>query len=100
LGAVSNLPFCHLNAASKSFIEGVAADEALWSFTAPWQTRSGRKEIRTGYVVVRGGSPVQHFLTLLKDIEDVPVDGKAPRAVGADGARLSRQQEGFGYAPH
>ena len=89
LGAVSNLPFGHLNAAWKAFIEGVAADEELWSFTAPWQTTWGRKEIRTGYVVVRGGSPAKHFLTMWKEIEDEPVDGKAPHAVGADGARLS-----------
>jgi hypothetical protein len=78
LGAVSNLPFGHLNAAWKAFIEGVAADEELWSFTAPWQTTWGRKEIRTGYVVVRGGSPAKHFLTMWKEIEDEPVDGKLP----------------------
>ena len=90
LGAVPNFPFGHLNAAWKTFIEGVAADEELWSFTAPWQTTWGRKEIRTGYVVVHGGSPAKHFLTMWKEIEDEPVDGKAPHAVGADGTRLSR----------
>ena len=100
LNAVPNLPFGHLNADSKTFMGGVAADEALWSFTAPWQTTWGRKEIRTGYVVVHGGSLAKHFLTMWKEIEDEPVDVKAPRAVGADGARLSSFQEGFGYAQH
>ncbi len=64
LGAVPTLPFGHLNAAWKTFVDGVAGDEELWSFTAPWQTTWGRKEIRTGYVVVRGGSPAKHFLTM------------------------------------
>jgi hypothetical protein len=90
LGAVPKLPFGHLNAAWKIFIAGVAADEDLWSFTAPWQTPWGRKEIRAGYVVVRGGVPANHFVTLWKDLEDDPVDGKAPHAVGADGAPLLR----------
>jgi hypothetical protein len=90
LGAVPNLPFGHLNEAWKTFTEGVAADEELWSFTAPWQTTWGRKEIRTGYVVVHGGCPAKHFLTMWKEIEDEPVDGEAPHAVGTDGTRLSR----------
>jgi hypothetical protein len=90
LGAVPDLPFGHLNAAWTTFAEGVGADDELWSFTAPWQTTWGRKEIRTGYVVVRGGSPAKHFLTMWKELEDKPVDGKALHAVGADGARLSR----------
>ncbi len=90
LGAVPKLPFGHLNAAWKIFIAGVAADDEIWSFTAPWQTTWGRKEIRAGYVVVRGGVPANHFVTLWKDLEDDPVDGKAPHVVGADAARLSR----------
>ncbi len=100
LDAVPNLPFGHLNADSKTFMEGFAADEDLWSFTAPWQTTWGRKEIRTGYVVVHGGSLVKHFLTMWKEIENEPIDVEAPRAVSADGARLSSLQEGFGYAQH
>jgi hypothetical protein len=90
LGAVPDLPFGHLNAAWKTFAEGVGADDELWSFTAPWQTTWGRREIRTGYVVVRGGVPAAHFLSMWKEIEDEPVDGQAPNAVGADGTRLSR----------
>ena len=90
LGAVPKLSFGHLNAAWKIFIAGVAADDEIWSFTAPWQTTWGRKEIRAGYVVVRGGVPANHFVTLWKDLEDDPVDGKASHAVGADGAPLLR----------
>jgi hypothetical protein len=89
-GAVPNSPFGHLNAARKTVLKGVAADDEVWSFTAPWQTAWGHKEIRTGYVVVRGGSPAKHFLTMWKEIEDEPVDGIAPRAAGADGTRMSR----------
>lgn len=90
LGAVPDLPFGHLNAAWKTFAEGVGADDELWSFTAPWQTTWGRREVRSGYVVVRGGVPAAHFLSMWKEIEDEPVDGQAPHAVGADGTRLSR----------
>lgn len=72
LGAVSDLPFGHLNAAWKAFVERVGADDELWSFTAPWQTKWGRKEVRTGYVVVRGGAPASYFLTMRKEIEDEP----------------------------
>jgi len=85
LGAVSDLPFGHLNAAWKTFVEEVGADDELWSFTAPWQTKWGRKEIRTGYVVVRGGVPASHFLTMWKEIEDEPESnlGAIPPGAGA-----------------
>lgn len=69
LGAVPGLPFGHLNAAWKTFIEGVDADDELWSFTAPWQTTWGSREIRTGYVVVRSGVPAAHFLTMCKEAD-------------------------------
>lgn len=85
LGAVPDLPFGHLNAAWKTFVEEVGADDELWSFTAPWQTKWGRKEIRTGYVVVRGGVPASHFLTMWKEIEDEPESdqGAIPPGAGA-----------------
>jgi hypothetical protein len=69
-GAVPDLPFGHLHAAWKTFVESVGEDDELWSFTAPWQTTWGRKELRTGYVVVRGGIPASHFMTMWKEIED------------------------------
>lgn len=84
LGAVPDLPFGHLNAAWKAFVEDVGADDELWSFTAPWQTKWGRKEIRTGYVVVRGGVPAFHFLTMWKKIEDEP---ERPRRYAFRGRR-------------
>jgi hypothetical protein len=90
LGAVSDLPFGHLNVAWKAFVERVGADDELWSFTAPWQTKWGRKEVRTGYVVVRGGVPASYFLTMWKEIEDEPeIDhGAMPSSLGAStGAR-------------
>ncbi|WP_432721272.1 hypothetical protein R0381_002587 [Jeongeupia wiesaeckerbachi] len=68
LGAVSNLPFGHLNAAWKNFIEGIGAGDDLWSFTACWQTSWGRNEVRAGYVVVREGVPASHFLTMWKEV--------------------------------
>lgn len=85
LGAVPDLPFGHLNAAWKTFVEGVGADDELWSFTAPWQQNWGRNEIRTGYVVLRGGVPTSHFLTMWNEIEDEPeIDqGAMPPGTGA-----------------
>jgi hypothetical protein len=90
LGAVLDLPFGHLHAAWKTFLEGVGENDELWSFTAPWQTTWGGKEIRTGYVRVRGGTPANYFLTMRKDMEEDPVDGSALRIVGAVRTRLSR----------
>lgn len=86
LGAVPDLPFGHLNAAWKTFFEGVGADDELWSFTAPWQTTWGRREIRTGYVVVRGGVPAAHFLSMWKEIEDEQKSeqGSADPVVGSE----------------
>ncbi len=76
MGAVPNLPFGHLNAAWKTFLERVGADDALWSFEAHWQTTWGSQEIRTGYALVRGGVVRSHFLTMRKDIVDGPKAGQ------------------------
>ncbi len=67
LGAVPKLPFGHLNAGWKRFIEGARADEEVWSFTAHWTTAWGHEWFRGGYVIVRDGAPTRHFLTALKD---------------------------------
>lgn len=72
LGAVPDLPFGHLNAAWKAFISSAGAEDELWSFKAPWQTTWGRKEVRSGYVIVRSGAPAAHFLTMRREIEDEP----------------------------
>lgn len=70
LGAVPDLPFGYLNAAWKTFIGTVGMSDEVWSFTAPWQTTWGRKEVRAGYVIVRDGIPTGQFLTMWKEIED------------------------------
>lgn len=87
LGAVPDLPFGHLNAAWKTFVEGVGADDELWSFTAPWQTTWGRREIRTGYVVVRDGVPAAHLLTMWKGIEDDPESAQGSDAPAAGASK-------------
>ena len=69
LGAVPNAPFGHLNAAWKNFIEGLDADNDVWSFAASWETPWGRKEIRSGYISVRDGAPGKYFLTMWKTID-------------------------------
>ena len=90
MGAVPSLPFGHLNAAWKTFLEGVGVNDELWSFKAPWQTTWGRKEIRTGYVVVRDGAPASHFLTVRREGEYEPTDDQAPNAVSAGVTTMAR----------
>ena len=64
LKAVPELPFGHLNAAWKAFLDGHADGGELWSFSAQWQTTRQRKELRLGYVVAQNGAPCAHFLTV------------------------------------
>lgn len=70
LGAAPNVPFGHLNAAWKKFCEGLEPSDSLWSFTAPWTSAWGSKDIRQGYVIVRGEEIGAHFITVWKDIEE------------------------------
>lgn len=70
LGAAPNVPFGHLNAAWKKFCEGLEPIDSLWSFTAPWTSAWGSKDIRQGYVIVRGEEIGAHFITVWKDIEE------------------------------
>ena len=69
LGAVPELPFGHLHSAWMAFLEGMSSDDALWSFSANWTTW-GRKEIREGYVIVRGDIVVSHLQTVWKDVNN------------------------------
>jgi hypothetical protein len=69
LGAAPNLPFGHLNTAWKKFCEGMEPHDSLWSFTAPWTSAWGSKDIRQGYAIVRGEELGPHFITIWKDIE-------------------------------
>ena len=71
LKAVPELPFGHLHARWVKFIEGVAPDDAIWSFSAHWTNTWGRKEQLAGYVVVRGESIGPHFLTLWKSVDSI-----------------------------
>ena len=66
---------------------GFSAGFSLATTLFPARTSDGHAVMP---VVVHGGSPAKQFLTMWKEIEDEPVDGKAPHAVGADGTRLSR----------
>jgi len=70
LGAAPNVPFGHLNAAWKKFCEGMEPHDSLWSFTAQWTSAWGSKDIRQGYVIVRGEEIGAHFITVWKDIEE------------------------------
>lgn len=78
LGAVPALPFGHLNSAWKTFLEGMGPDDAVWSFSANWN-RWGCKELRDGYVIVRGDIVGAHFQTVWKDVEE-EVETEAKRA--------------------
>jgi len=81
LQAAPELPFGHIHAAWKEFLKGHAEGGELWSFSARWQTSWGRKELRSGYVLVENGSPGAHFLTVWKDIpDDTESEDKAKRA--------------------
>lgn len=89
LGAVPDLPFGHLNAAWKTFIGTAGVGDEVWSFTAPWHTTWGRKEVRAGYVIVRDGVPAAHMLTMWKEIEDDHL-----RAQGSDAPAVVKSQMG------
>lgn len=92
LKAAPELPFGHLNAAWQKFVHGKADGSELWSFSVRWQTSWGRKELRSGYVVVHGGAPGAHFLTVWKDITDEVEAGGAKHARTNDTTVWLRKQ--------
>lgn len=63
LNAVPRLPFGHLNQAWCNFLETVAEDDEIWSFSTEWENPWGRAELRAGYALVRNGVPGRYFLT-------------------------------------
>jgi len=67
--AVPDVPFGHLNAAWRKFLAGVGPEDAIWSFSTNWTNTWGRKEVRAGYVVVRGDSIGPHFLTVRRTLD-------------------------------
>lgn len=93
LKAAPELPFGHLNAAWKEFLNGQGDSGELWSFSAHWQTTWGRKELRSGYVMVQDGMPGAHFLTVWKDVVDeAKTDNSTKRAQAADVPGWLRRQ--------
>jgi hypothetical protein len=93
LKAVPVLPFGHLNGAWKQFLDGQPEGGELWSFSARWQTTWGRKELRSGYVIVQNGAPGAHFLTVWKDLpEEVDAGERDKRARAGDVAGWLRRQ--------
>ena len=93
LKAAPELPFGHLNAAWKEFLNGQADGSELWSFSAHWKTTWGRKELRSGYVMVQDGTPRAHFLTVWKDIADEEeADNSIKRAQADDAPGWLRRQ--------
>ena len=74
LGAVPELPFGHLNAAWTNFLENNTEGDELWSFSARWQPKWGRQEIRSGYVIVHDGVPGAYFLTVWREISETSGD--------------------------
>ena len=71
LRAAPNVPFGHLNTAWKKFCDGMEPHDTLWNFSAHWTCAWGSKDIRQGYVIVRGEEIGPHFMTVRKDIEEV-----------------------------
>ena len=93
LKAAPELPFGHLNGAWKQFLNGKPDCGELWSFSARWQTTWGRKELRSGYVMVQNGAPGAHFLTVWKDLpEEADAGERAKRARAGDVAGWLRRQ--------
>lgn len=93
LKAAPELPFGHLNAAWKQFLNGKPEGGELWSFSAGWQTTWGRKELRFGYVMVQNGAPGAHFLTVWKDLpEDADAGERDKSARAGDVAGWLRRQ--------
>ncbi len=92
LGAVPDLPFGHLNAAWKSFISTAGVGDEVWSFTAPWQTTWGRKEVRAGYAIVRDGAPAAHMLTMWKEIGDDIESAKASDSSAAGASKKASRR--------
>ncbi len=63
LGAAPKLPFGHLNAVWRSFLEKYSSNSEIWSFSADWETAWGVHEKRSGYAIVRAGLVQDFFVT-------------------------------------
>lgn len=63
LDAAPRIPFGHLNSAWETFKQSIQDGDQLWAFSAPWTSEWGRKEVRDGYVILRGETIGSRFLT-------------------------------------
>ena len=73
LDAAPPLPFGHLHSAWKAFLDEMKPEDTLWSFSAYWAMWE-RKQLREGYIIVRGDTVGAHFLTVWKDVEEPTED--------------------------
>lgn len=69
LSAVPSLPFGHLNKCWADLIAQMQSGDELWSFKTTWDGNWGRKEIRSGYAIVREGVPEAYILTARIPVE-------------------------------
>jgi len=63
LDAAPRIPVGHLNPAWETYKQSIQDGDQLWAFSAPWTSEWGRKEVRDGYVILRGETIGPHFLT-------------------------------------
>ncbi len=69
LDAVPALPFGHLNKCWKNLLAQMMDGDEIWSFRSKWDGNWGRTELRSGYVLVREGSPEAFILTARIPVE-------------------------------
>jgi hypothetical protein len=69
LSAVPSIPFGHLNKSWVDLTSQLLPGDVLWSFKTTWDGNWGRKEIRSGYTIVREGMPEAYILTARIPVE-------------------------------
>lgn len=69
LSAVPSIPFGHLNKSWVDLTSQLLPGDELWSFKTTWDGNWGRKEIRSGYTIVREGMPEAYILTARIPVE-------------------------------
>jgi hypothetical protein len=69
LSAVPPLPFGHLNKCWVDLTSQLLPGDEFWSFKTTWDGNWGRKEIRSGYAIVREGTPEAYILTARIPVE-------------------------------
>ena len=97
LGAVPDLPFGHLHAAWRRFVEQLQEGDELWSFATPWEFTFPLRELRQGYVVLRAGEPGPCFLTVWRkefDAELIRARARGTRLDEPQGKSAKRRKRG------